>query len=278
MQSLDYFNAGKLTEAVAAVSSTLRSKPMDTAARFLLAQLMCFQDDFEKADRHFEIFASQAPTPVPGVALCRQLIRAAKSRQEFFLHGRMPEFFSSPPAFVQELMRAWVHLRAGDLAAAKDCLQKSQESRPSCAGECNGVSMTDFLDLDDFLAPVIEVLTPTGKYFWINISDVRRISFKEVERPLDLIWRPATLDIVDGPSGDAYIPAVYWNANQQKTDAHRMGRETEWHEVVPECFRGTGQKCFLAGDEDIAIMEISSIAILPASEGEERVASQARIE
>jgi type VI secretion system protein ImpE len=278
MQSLDYFNAGKLTEAIAAASSTLRSKPLETASRFLLAQLMCFQDDFEKADRQFEVFASQAPTPVPGVALCRQLVRAAKSRQEFFLHGRMPEFFSAPPVCIQELMRAWVHLRVGDPASAKECLQKSQETRPSCPGECNGVSMTDFLDLDDFLAPVIEVLTPTGKYFWISISDVRRISFKEVERPLDLIWRPATLDIVDGPSGDAYIPAVYWDANQQKTDAQRMGRETEWHEVVSEVFRGTGQKCFLVGDEDLPIMEISTISIHRAKDGEEIAGLQDRTE
>lgn len=259
MKALEIFNSGNLTEAINVAAATLRSKPMDSAARFLLAQLFCFQEEFEKADRQFETFASQASQPVPGVSLCRQLIRAATCRREFYLKGRMPEFFSAPEPFVEHLLRAWVHFRAGDSMAAQESLQQSQALRPEIPCECNGRALTDILDLDDFLAPVLEVLTPTGKYFWVPLNQLRHIEFRAAERPLDILWRPATLDVVNGPSGDAYVPAIYFSGSDTVSDALRIGRETNWLEPVEGVFRGVGQRCFLAGEDDMAIMDIESL-------------------
>jgi type VI secretion system protein ImpE len=261
MKALELFNSGNLTEAINAATATLRSKPMDTATRFLLAQLFCFQEELEKADRQFETFASQAAQPVPGVSLCRQLIRAATCRREFYLKGRMPEFFSPPEPFVEQLLRAWVYFRAGDLSASQDSLQKSQALRPEVACECNGRPVSDFLDLDDFLAPVLEVLTPTGKYFWVPLNQLRRVEFRAAERPLDILWRPATLDVIDGPSGDAYVPAIYFNGSDSVSDALKLGRETDWREPIAGVFRGIGQRCFLAGEDDTAIMDIESLKL-----------------
>lgn len=259
MKALELFNSGNLTEAISVATATLRSKPMDSATRFLLAQLFCFQEEFEKADRQFETFASQAAQPVPGVALCRQLIRAATSRREFFLKGRMPEFFSPPQPFVEQLLRAWVHFRAGDFSLSLSCLQQCQTLRPEVPGECNGRPIEDIADLDDFLSPVLEVLTPTGKYFWVPLNQLRRVEFRAAERPLDLLWRPATLDVIDGPSGDAYVPAIYCGFGESVSDSRRLGRETDWQEILEGVFRGVGQKCLLAGDDDVAVMDIESL-------------------
>jgi len=259
MKALDLFNSGKLPEAVEAAAAVLRSKPLDIDVRFVLAQLLCFQDEFERADRQFETFAAQAPQPVPGIALCRQLVRASKCRQEFFQHGRMPEFFSPPQPSVEELLRAWVHLRAGDTAAAVSLVQKSQEARPVSAGTCNGRPFSDFLDLDDFLAPVLEVLTPTGKYFWVPLSELRSVEFKPAERPMDFLWRPATLNIVNGPTCDACLPAVYRRPGESLSDGLRLGRETDWREIADGVCRGLGQKCFLVGEEDEAMLNIEHL-------------------
>jgi type VI secretion system protein ImpE len=121
--------------------------------------------------------------------------------------------------------------------------------------------VSDFLDLDDFLAPVLEVLTPTGKYFWVPLNQLRRVEFRAAERPLDILWRPATLDVIDGPSGDAYVPAIYFNGSDSVSDALKLGRETDWREPIAGVFRGIGQRCFLAGEDDTAIMDIESLKL-----------------
>lgn len=257
--ALDLFNDGRLTEAVEAASAVIRSRPTDTSARFILAQLLCFQDEYERADRQFETFATQASQPVPGVSLCRQLIRAAKCRQEFFTSGRLPEFFTSPEPEIEHLLRAWVELRAGDVEASVEQLRLSQQAGSPCPGQHGERSFSAFLELDDYLAPVIEVLTPTGKYFWVPISQIRRMAFRPAEKPLDLLWRPATLDVIHGPSGDAYVPVVYCRPAEVLTDGFRVGRETDWIEVAEGVCRGIGQRCYLVDEECLGIMELDSV-------------------
>lgn len=67
--------------------------------------------------------------------------------------------------------------------------------------------------------------------------------------------------MIDGPSGNAYVPAVYFNDSDSVSDALKLGRETDWREAISGVFRGVGQRCFLAGDDDTAIMDIESLKL-----------------
>ena len=73
------------------------------------------------------------------------------------------------------------------------------------AGTCDGVEFEDLRDLDDLMAPLFEVLTSNGKYYWVPIEQVELIEFRPVVRPRDLLWRRVRMVVKDGPDGEVYF-------------------------------------------------------------------------
>ena len=98
-------------------------------------------------------------------------------------------------------------------------------------------------DADDLLAGNFEVLTTTGKYFWIPTERVLTLEFHAPKRPRDLIWRRVSMSVDQGPDGDVYIPVIY-AADETMTDLLRLGRETDWREDPDTPVRGIGQRLF----------------------------------
>ncbi len=110
------------------------------------------------------------------------------------------------------------------------------------------------------MADALEVLTSTGKYYWIPWGRVTSLTIDPPERLRDLVWRKAELEVHEGPNGVVYIPATYLGGAGEPSDAQRLGRETEWVEEGG-LTRGLGQRCLLVGDEIVALADIKSLAI-----------------
>ena len=124
----------------------------------------------------------------------------------------------------------------------------------------NGNEVSELCDLDDLLAPVLEVHTSTGKYFWVDWNQILSLQVHEPKRPFDLLWRQASLSIESGPDGDVYLPATYiaLSADSPPDASLRLGRSTDWVETEG-VIRGCGQKVLLVGEQDMPIMELESI-------------------
>ena len=86
----------------------------------------------------------------------------------------------------------------------------------------------DFRDVDDLYAGFFEILTTTGKYFWIPTERVASLEFHPPRRPRDLAWRRATISVTDGPDGEVYLPAIYDCAEPDLADDLRLGQATDW--------------------------------------------------
>jgi type VI secretion system protein ImpE len=116
-------------------------------------------------------------------------------------------------------------------------------------------------DGDDRIADVLEILTSTGKYVWASYDQIGALELQPIEHPRDRIWRPAELDLTDGPTGVVYLPMIYPPAaGAPMTDSHRLGRETDWVEAGGlSC--GVGLKCLLIGDELVALGEIETLSV-----------------
>ena len=149
------------------------------------------------------------PTTGVGVALFRQLVRAEQSRQQYRVQGSPPAFLAKPDPISEMEMRAAVLLRAGDTAGAAALIEQRDAARAPVAGVADGVAFDDFRDLDDLSAGHLEILTSTGKYYWVPVSSVISIEFRAPERQRDLIWRRAHLSVADGPDGEVYMPCIY---------------------------------------------------------------------
>ena len=253
------FRAGKLDDAIAAAQAGLRKAPTDLGARVLLAELLIFSGNLERADVILDAASTIDPSTAMVVAEFRQLIRADMARRQLFRDGRVPEFLGEPTEAQRLQLAALVALRENNLTEAAQQAAQAEAARPRTVGKHNGTAFDDFRDVDDLLAGSFEVLTTTGKYFWIPTERVLSCEFHAPKRPRDLFWRRASMSVDQGPDGDVYIPVIY-ATDADTTELQRLGRETDWRQASDAApVRGVGQRVFLAGDDDIAIMEAGKL-------------------
>lgn len=260
MNARELYRAGSLTEAVARQNDEVRAHPADIQQRSFLCELLCIAGNLERADAQIETIERLEPASGPTVALIRQLIRAEKTRQEVHRQGRAPDFLGAPPDHVQLSLRAAIALRAGDQAEATRLANAAEEARPRVAGRCDGQPFEDFRDMDDFSAGFFEVLTSTGRHLLIPMEQVVAVACDAPARPLDLLWRPASMEVRDGPEGKVFLPTVYGHATDDLDDAARMGRRTDWVSASADgAVQGIGLRTFLVGEEARSVLEITRL-------------------
>ncbi|MEI8395632.1 MAG: type VI secretion system accessory protein TagJ [Rhodospirillaceae bacterium] len=259
MDARDHFKNGNLTAAVAAMIQEVKQHPTDSGARTFLAELLCFTGDFERAAKHLELVADQDAARSIPIAQFRQLLRAEIARHQTFDEGRVPHFLAPPPPHIEKALRALASLRAGNEPEAAELLAEAEALCPALAGQCDGKPFDDFRDADDITAGLIEVLTITGHYHWVPLTEILEITFQPPQRPRDLLWRRARLSIRSGPDGEVFIPVLYPTLPPESPDQVRLGHATRWTDQPGSPVRGIGQRLFLAGDQDLAITEISAL-------------------
>ncbi len=259
MTPLEHFNQGNLTAALAGLTQEVKRRPTDAAARVFFAELLCFTGDWERVDRQLEIAADQDPARTVAIAQFRQVLRAEMARRQTFEEGRLPQFLAPPPPHIEKALRALAALRAGDGPEAVALLAEAEAQRPAVPGVCDDQTFDDFRDADDLTAGLLEVLTATGHYHWVPLTDIAQITFAPPQRPRDLLWRQARLSVRGGPDGDVFIPALYPTMPPDADDAVRLGHATAWSDSPDAPVRGIGQRLFLAGDRDVAITAIGTL-------------------
>jgi type VI secretion system protein ImpE len=266
-----YFREGQLTAAIEAVTRDVKERPGDCGRRGFFAELLCFAGEFERADRQLEVMADLDSGIAAGVAAFRQLIRGELARREFFLSGRLPELIGPPPEHLRLALEASIRIREQALTEAASLLAEAERRRPRIKVRCNGAELDEFRDLDDLTAFFFEIVAGNGNYYVVPIERVLRISLRPPQRPRDLFWRPADLAVQDGPEGEVFLPVLYvpppGAAPEFLADsAIRLGRRSDWIGGEAGPLRGIGQRCFLAGDETLSLMELQELELLPAAE------------
>ena len=259
----ELLNAGQLTAALDAATVAVKQHPRDTAQRTFLAELLCFQNEWERADKQCESIAQVAPESIVGVSFFRQLIRAEIARKQFFEEGRMPEFLHEPTPVMWLHLRASIALRDNRPAEAATLLAQADELRVRPQGSCDDQPFQDLRDLDDLTAPVCEVLTSTGKYYWIGWEQIRQIELESIERTRDLRWRRARMVFAGDSDGEVYLPTLYPLTRTVSDDALRLGRATDWRASPGEPVLGLGQRTLLVGQQALPILQIKELKFHP---------------
>jgi type VI secretion system protein ImpE len=265
MNAHELFDAGKLNDAIAAALEDVKKAPTDTGKRGFLAELLCFAGDLERADKQLDALGHQDPQVMVGVSLFRQLIRAEQARQQFYTEGRLPEFLNQEVTpDLRRHLEAAVLVREGKTSDAVTLLSQGESERPKLTGTCNGQPFDEFRDLDDLTASFFEVLTSTGKYYWIPLNRVDSCEFTKPARPRDLLWRMAHMSVSGGPEGEVFLPVLYAGSHAKADDAIRLGRSTEWQGEPGSLVRGSGQRMYLAGGDGVSIMELETLTFASA--------------
>ncbi len=258
----DLIRSNDLVGARAATIEAVKRAPADAQARYDLAEVLIMLGEWERADTHLDLASTQDPTFATVVALLRQLVRAAVHRDEVFTAGRSPDLVTESTPVIETGLRILLESRTGEDAGA--LRTAADDAAPELVGTCDGAPFTTLRDLDDRTADVLELLTPTGKYVWAPWSQVVSLKLLPLKRPRERVWRPAELELRDGPSGVIYLPMIYPAPAEAMSDALRLGRETAWAERAGlTC--GLGQRCLLVGEEMATLSGVGELTLQSAA-------------
>ena len=271
-------DAGNLGGAIEAAIQAVKAKPTDAQARTFLFELSLFAGDWDRVERQLEAIGHQDVNAMIGAKIYQQCVEAERKRARFFSEGLKPEFLSTPEDHVYGLLTANNRVREGNVAEAREILDKVEELRPAVACRVNGAEKQDLRDYNDLTSCILEVFIKDS-YVWVPFEDIVKIEFSEPQSLRDLFWLQAQLETSNGTNGEVFIPTLYAGSWRHDDDQVRLGRMTDWRDVGSELYIGEGQKLFFIDGEDRAILEVSSIEIAEIEEdaggAEEREATAA---
>ncbi len=240
MSSQELFQAGRLSDALKALTAEVRDNPTDARRRTFLFELLCFAGDFERADKQLEVLGQAGPSSELGVLLYRSALYAERQRQDLFSRGEYPK--------------------------------RSETPATPRTGTLNGKPFTSFSDADPRLGSRLELFA-AGTYLLLPLEHVASIKIEPPKRLRDLLWTPAAVSTF--PSfkgaelGEVLLPVLSPSSWQHSDEAVRLGRATVWEqrEGYPEEVP-FGQKMWLVDDEEIPFLELRSLEFAPAQPGE----------
>ena len=257
------FRQGDLGGAIAAATQAVKAHPTELQHRTFLFELLCFTGDVERAVRQLDVVGHQDAATEPAVQVYRNIIHAEHLRRRLFTESLRPEFLLDPPPFTHLHLEAIGQLGSGDAAGAAATLGRAEETGASVHGQINGAPFDGFRDCVDLLAPVLELII-VRDYVWVPFEQIRELDIAAPERPRDLLWIPARLELVTGAQYRGYVPVLYEGSHRPANAQVKLGRQTEWlasSEGGP--VRGAGQRTFLAGDEAYGVLDIRRVEFAP---------------
>jgi type VI secretion system protein ImpE len=238
MTARELFQAGKLEEAVQALSAELRDNPTDAKRRTFLFELLCFAGQFDRAEKQLEALGRESNQAEMGALLYRAAIAAERKRQEIFTNKDFP----AAPA----------------------------EGDADVAGTLNGKPFNWIVDADPRIGPRLEVFA-AGGYLWIPFRHIQNIQIEPPKRLRDLLWIPAR--VTTGMAfkavelGEVLVPALTVFAWKHPDNNVRLGRETHTEEVDGEVIPA-GQKTLLVDGEEVPILEVRTLEFATAQSAE----------
>ena len=236
MKSDDLVRAGKLDEAVDWLSAYLRDSPGDTRARTSLFELLCFQGDYDRAEKHLNVLSEGNKDTMAGALLYHGALHAERLRREMF------EKSSYPPPL--------------------------PSSSTSLAGTVNGKPFQSISDADPRLGARLEVFG-AGDYFWIPFAQIETITIEPPKRLRDLLWTPARVTTAPGfqqrELGEVLVPALSPLTFRHPEAEVRLGRLTEWCADEQGIEQPYGQKMLRIDGEEFPMLEIRRLELQSVS-------------
>ena len=236
MNAIELYRAGRLKEAVQAVSAELRDNPADTKRRTFLFELLSFAGEYERALKQLDILAQQGPQTEMGTLGYRAAIQAELQRQDLFRSKDFPE-----------------------LSAA---------TAVPAAGTFNGKPFESIEDADPRVGTRLEVFA-AGNYVWVPFAHIASIQISPPKALRDLLWIPAVVRLGPGMQGTLVVlnqvhpiqmsfAVLAPFSCQHPDETVQLGRQTVWIEEEGEEVP-FGQKTFLVDGEEYPLLEVREI-------------------
>jgi len=235
MNAQELLRAGRLAEAVKALSAEVRDYPSDARRRTFLFELLSFAGEYERADKQLEVLGQGGPDSEIGVLLYRSALYAERQRQDLF---------------------------------ARDDYPRQVSTASSYPGVLNSKPFASFTDADPRVGSRLELFA-AGSYLLLPFEHVASVHIEPPRRLRDLLWTPAavktTAAFKGAELGEVLLPVLSPLSYQHPDDNVRLGRATVWEtrdgsdQELP-----FGQKMWLRDGEEIPFLDLRTLEFTPA--------------
>jgi len=230
MTPRDLLQAGKLDEAIDALSAELRDNPADARRRTFLFELLCFAGKYDRAEKQLDVVGQGSKEAEMGALLYHSALHAERMRQQMFESGNFPSTAAPTPV----------------------------------SGTLNGKPFASLTDADPRIGARLELFA-AGQYTWIPFEQIDSIQMLPPKRLRDMLWAPAIVRTGESfrgmELGEVIIPAIAPLTWRHADGAVRLGRVTEWESLDDDSEAPIGQKLLLVDGEEFPILEVRELTI-----------------
>ncbi len=177
------YEAGKLTEAIAQLKQDVKSDPENVGMRSFLFGLLCFNGNYESAEKQLDVISLQSASSDAGAQVYKNVLRAEKDRNRVFHNKLQPEYLKSPPLYIKNHLDAVKAFEEGKTEEVKNFLNESAQKIPQLQGKSDGKTFTRFSDCHDLLAPILEIIIH-DKYIWVPFEQIKQLQIEQPELPM----------------------------------------------------------------------------------------------
>lgn len=233
MSAQSLFQAGRLADAIDALSAELRNDPTDARRRTFLFELLCFAGNYDRAEKQLDILSQGGQQAAMGSLLYRSALHAERTRQAMFDEDRLP---------------------------------LSGEPSASISGTLNGRAFTSLEDGDPRVGPRLELFA-AGQYTLMPLAHIESVRMEAPKRLRDLLWAPAI--VRTAPSfkgvelGEVLVPVMAPGSTQDEDDSIRLGRSTAWIALDDGREAPIGQRVLRVDGDEVPLLEVRELVITP---------------
>lgn len=191
----------------------------------------------------------------------RELLQCERYRESVFAGERAPLFLGQPPVWMSGLIQALSLSASGDGAGARALIDTAFQQAQTRPGNINGTAFEWLSDADMRIGPVLEGII-NGKYYWVPLENVSRLTISEPDDLRDLVWIPAEFHWVNGGQSVGFLPSRYPGEQTLKDPQTALSRKTEWQDIGDEFYVGVGQKTLSTDNDEFALLQTRSIEFL----------------
>ncbi|WGY71544.1 ImpE/SciE family protein [Burkholderia cepacia] len=246
-----------LVDRITRIEARIRSQPTTAPHRWALFQLLCIVGEWSRAIQQLQVWARLEPGQARTAQMYRDLIRAERWRAKVVEGQERPGAVLASPPWIDALVDAIRHAADQQDEQADTIRDAAFQAAPDVPLVAPPGHASWIVDSDVRFSAVCEFIT-AGHYRWVPFADLAAWRVSQPAQPIDLVWAPCTLTLVDGSLIHGFMPARY-PGSETGSDAVRLGRETVWRDIGRTGAVALGRKTWATNLGDFSLFELAHV-------------------
>lgn len=252
-----------LAMQLADLENQIRADASNAKLRTHLFQLLCITGNWKRALAQLQVCGQLDAKSLPMAQTYREAIKCELFRKEVFEGKRTPQIMGTPPSWAGSLIEALKHDGTRDFAIAASLREKAMDDAAASPCLIDGVRCEWLADADSRLGPTLEVIA-NGQYYWLPLESCNGLILEPPADLRDLVWAPGEVMLPNEGRVAVLIPTRYPGtelASSTEADELKRSKRTEWTEVHPDMWFGTGQRLWASDLGEHAILDTRLISM-----------------